>query len=236
MTLSLDIPREEALERAADIVIRAWTSFDRARETEPPIDDRLRELLESALPEGPTSALEVLEDARRGPRRVDRADTAALLRLRRLVRARDRRASATCWPRASTPTSRSGRRRRPRSSDQAVRWVAELSASRPARGPSRAAARLEHDGARGRARARAARARGGGASAAPPRRSTARTRRTTRSTRAAEILGLGSDERALARRSTASGGCGPDASPRRSAPTARPASCPSPSSRPPARR
>src|SRR6478736_8756739 len=66
VTLRLDVPREVALERAADIVTQAWRSFDHARETEPPIDDRLRELLEAALPEGPTSALEVLEDARRG--------------------------------------------------------------------------------------------------------------------------------------------------------------------------
>jgi aromatic-L-amino-acid decarboxylase len=66
VTLRLDVPREVALERAADIVTQAWRSFDQARETEPPIDDRLRELLEAALPEGPTNALEVLEDARRG--------------------------------------------------------------------------------------------------------------------------------------------------------------------------
>jgi aromatic-L-amino-acid/L-tryptophan decarboxylase len=66
VTLRLDVPREVALERAADIVTQAWRSFDQARETEPPIDAHLRELLEAALPEGPTGALEVLEDARRG--------------------------------------------------------------------------------------------------------------------------------------------------------------------------
>ncbi len=63
--MRLDIPREEALAHAAEIVTLAWRSFDRARESDPPIDDRLRELLAAALPEGPTGVTEVLEDARR---------------------------------------------------------------------------------------------------------------------------------------------------------------------------
>ena len=66
VSLRLDVSRELALERAADIVLRGWRSSDHAREVEPPIDDRLKELLEAALPDGPTNALEVLEDARRG--------------------------------------------------------------------------------------------------------------------------------------------------------------------------
>ena len=66
MSLRLDVPRELALGRAVDIVLQGWRSFDHARETEPPIDDRLKELLDAALPDGPTAALEVLEDARRG--------------------------------------------------------------------------------------------------------------------------------------------------------------------------
>ncbi len=66
MTLRLDVPREQALARAAEIVIEGWRSFDHARETEPPIDDRLRTLLAAPLPETATAALEVLEDARRG--------------------------------------------------------------------------------------------------------------------------------------------------------------------------
>jgi len=66
MSLRLDIPREEALLRATEIVIAGWRSFDQARAVEPPIDDRLKTLLEAALPDGPTGALEVLEDARRG--------------------------------------------------------------------------------------------------------------------------------------------------------------------------
>jgi len=66
VSLRLDVPREQALGRAVDIVLQGWRSFDHARETEPPIDDRLKELLDAALPDGPTAALEVLEDARRG--------------------------------------------------------------------------------------------------------------------------------------------------------------------------
>ena len=65
MTLRLDIPREQALDRAAEIVAEAWRSFDQARPTEPPINDRLKVLLEAALPESPGRVLEVLEDARR---------------------------------------------------------------------------------------------------------------------------------------------------------------------------
>jgi aromatic-L-amino-acid decarboxylase len=66
VSLRLDISREEALARAAEIVTEAWRSFDHAREVEPPIDERLRVLLESSLPETPTPAAEVLDDARRG--------------------------------------------------------------------------------------------------------------------------------------------------------------------------
>jgi aromatic-L-amino-acid decarboxylase len=66
VSLRLDIPREEALLRATEIVIAGWRSFDQARAIEPEIDDRLKELLEASLPELPTGALEVLEDARRG--------------------------------------------------------------------------------------------------------------------------------------------------------------------------
>jgi aromatic-L-amino-acid decarboxylase len=65
VSLRLDVPREEALQRAADIVVEGWASFDQARATEPPIDESLKRLLEAALPERPTAVLEVLEDARR---------------------------------------------------------------------------------------------------------------------------------------------------------------------------
>ena len=52
VTLRLDVPREQALTRAAEIVAEAWRSFDRARPSEPPIDDRLRLLLESRVARG----------------------------------------------------------------------------------------------------------------------------------------------------------------------------------------
>ena len=65
MSLRLDVPREQALERAAEIVAAAWRSFDQARPKEPQINDRLRTLLEAALPESATGVLEVLGDAGR---------------------------------------------------------------------------------------------------------------------------------------------------------------------------
>jgi aromatic-L-amino-acid decarboxylase len=64
-SLRLDAPREEVLERAAEIVAHAWRSFDRARRGQPPVDERLRALLRSALPAEGSSALAALEDAGR---------------------------------------------------------------------------------------------------------------------------------------------------------------------------
>ncbi len=63
--LRLDAPREEALEHAAKLVAEAWESFDRARPEEPPLDERIRWLLASSLPEEPVSAHEALDDAAR---------------------------------------------------------------------------------------------------------------------------------------------------------------------------
>jgi aromatic-L-amino-acid/L-tryptophan decarboxylase len=63
--LRLDAPREEALEHAAKLVAEAWRSFDRPRPEEPPLDERLRALLEAALPQEPVSVHEALEDAAR---------------------------------------------------------------------------------------------------------------------------------------------------------------------------
>jgi aromatic-L-amino-acid decarboxylase len=62
-SLRLDATREEALERAAAIVMGAWQSFDRARPGQPVIDDRLHELLRAALPEQGSSVLQALDDA-----------------------------------------------------------------------------------------------------------------------------------------------------------------------------
>jgi aromatic-L-amino-acid decarboxylase len=63
--LRLDAPREEALEHAAKLVAEAWRSFDRPRPEEPPLDERVRRLLETALPREPVGVHEALEDAAR---------------------------------------------------------------------------------------------------------------------------------------------------------------------------
>ncbi|HWL91219.1 MAG TPA: aminotransferase class V-fold PLP-dependent enzyme [Actinomycetota bacterium] len=63
--LRLDAPREEALEHAAKLVAEAWRSFDRPRPEEPPLDERLRALLQAGLPQGPVSVHEALDDAAR---------------------------------------------------------------------------------------------------------------------------------------------------------------------------
>ncbi len=62
-SLRLDATREQALERAAAIVARAWQSFDRARPGQPDVDERLHELLRAALPENGSSVLAALDDA-----------------------------------------------------------------------------------------------------------------------------------------------------------------------------
>jgi aromatic-L-amino-acid decarboxylase len=63
--LRLDAPRDEALEHAAKLVAEAWRSFDRARPQEPPLDERLRSLLQAGLPARPVSVHEALDDAAR---------------------------------------------------------------------------------------------------------------------------------------------------------------------------
>ncbi|MGZ4110648.1 MAG: pyridoxal phosphate-dependent decarboxylase family protein, partial [Actinomycetota bacterium] len=63
--LRLDAAREEVLAHATKLVEEAWRSFDRYRPEEPPLDDRVRRLLEAALPEDPVSAHEALDDAAR---------------------------------------------------------------------------------------------------------------------------------------------------------------------------
>ena len=63
--LRLDAPREEALEHAAKLVAEAWRSFDRPRPEEPPLDERVRRLLQDALPRSPVSVHEALDDAAR---------------------------------------------------------------------------------------------------------------------------------------------------------------------------
>ena len=63
--LRLDAPREEALEHAVRLVADAWRSFDRFRPEEPPLDDRVRRLLEVAVPDTASPVHEVLDDAAR---------------------------------------------------------------------------------------------------------------------------------------------------------------------------
>src|SRR6188472_1360044 len=63
--LRLDAPREEVLRHAAGLVEEAWRSFDRFRPEEPPLDDRVRRLLEAELPEDGVPALEALDDTAR---------------------------------------------------------------------------------------------------------------------------------------------------------------------------
>ncbi len=63
--LRLDAPREEALEHAARLVAEAWRSFDRFRPEEPPLDERVRRLLQVPVPETASPVHEVLDDAAR---------------------------------------------------------------------------------------------------------------------------------------------------------------------------
>jgi aromatic-L-amino-acid decarboxylase len=63
--LRLDAPREEALEHAAKLVAEAWRSFDRPRPEEPPLDERIRRLLQGSLPKRGVSVHEALDDAAR---------------------------------------------------------------------------------------------------------------------------------------------------------------------------
>ena len=63
--LRLDVPREEALEHAVKLVTEAWRSFDRFRPEEPLLDERVRELLRSGLPQDPTPVHEALDDTGR---------------------------------------------------------------------------------------------------------------------------------------------------------------------------
>jgi aromatic-L-amino-acid/L-tryptophan decarboxylase len=63
--LRLDAPREEALEHTAKLVAEAWRSFDRPRPEEPPLDERIRRILQDPLPARPVSVHEALDDAAR---------------------------------------------------------------------------------------------------------------------------------------------------------------------------
>ena len=62
-SLRLDATREEALARATELIAEAWRSFDRFRPGQPPIGERVRALTALGLPEAPSPALAVLDDA-----------------------------------------------------------------------------------------------------------------------------------------------------------------------------
>jgi aromatic-L-amino-acid decarboxylase len=64
-SLALDAPRSDVLAHAGRLIAEAWTSFDHARDGQPPIDDETRALFAASLPEGATPADHVLEDAAR---------------------------------------------------------------------------------------------------------------------------------------------------------------------------
>lgn len=61
--MRLDVPRDAALARAAELVAEAWRSFDRFRPGQPPIGERMRALTALGLPETPSPALGVIDDA-----------------------------------------------------------------------------------------------------------------------------------------------------------------------------
>ncbi len=63
--LPLDVPRSEALARAAAHIDAAWRSFDAARDGQPSLDADLADVLAGPLPDLPTPVLRALDDAAR---------------------------------------------------------------------------------------------------------------------------------------------------------------------------
>ena len=61
--MRLDVARDVALARAAELIAEAWRSFDRFRPGQPPIGERVRALTALGLPEQPSPALGVIDDA-----------------------------------------------------------------------------------------------------------------------------------------------------------------------------
>jgi aromatic-L-amino-acid decarboxylase len=64
-SLRLDASREAVVARAGELILETWKSFDRARPSEPPLDERVRELLAASLPETDSPVLEALDDTAR---------------------------------------------------------------------------------------------------------------------------------------------------------------------------
>jgi aromatic-L-amino-acid decarboxylase len=63
--LRLDVGRDAALARAESVIREAWRSFDHFRVGQPPVEERLRALLQEALPAEGTSSEEAILDAAR---------------------------------------------------------------------------------------------------------------------------------------------------------------------------
>ena len=64
-SLRLDVPREQVLQRAADLIAESWAGFDHARPEQPPVDEAVRQMLQAPLPQGAAAAETVLRDAAR---------------------------------------------------------------------------------------------------------------------------------------------------------------------------
>ena len=138
--LRLDAPREEALEHAVRLVTEAWRSFDRFRPEEPPLDDRVRRLLEAGLPSGPTPVHEALDDA---ARILDESIAQARPRYFAFIGSSGLEIGALADFLAHTYDINLAvdARAATQVEDQAVRWVASSSGSRPRVVRSPAAAR-----------------------------------------------------------------------------------------------
>ena len=220
--------------RAAELIAEAWRSFDHFRPGQPPIGERMRALTALGCPRTPRPALGVIDDAALAldeslaqprPRFFAFVGSSAL----EIAVIGDALASCfdpnlAAWAAAATEIER-----------QAVDWVAAFVGypARPAR--SRAAARSRTSPrSRPRASARSRRARDG---IGGRRLAVYCSSEAHYSVDAGGGARSASARPACARcRSTPSAGSTRPTSPPRSTPTARRASSPSPSSRPPARR
>ena len=63
--LRLDVGRDDALARADSVIREAWRGFDHFRVGQPPVDTRLRDILDEGLPERGTGSEEAILDAAR---------------------------------------------------------------------------------------------------------------------------------------------------------------------------
>ena len=155
--LRLDVPRAEALAYATDLIARAWESFDHARPEQPPVDEALRAALAAPIALGPMPVLQALEEAAVVLDHSHSPAAAALLRVRRVLRPRDRGARRCARGLPRRQPRRRLRRGRPRRAPDARVARPGLRLSRRDRHVLERRHRLEHDRALGRARARAAR-------------------------------------------------------------------------------